>query len=126
SVKKDIFKTVGQHLIETVIPVTGREDLPDLPGLQWFDKQMGQFDNPELSFSLPLPAVLIEFAPFVWSTIGQNQQKGEGIIRFYIYYENYANSFTGSLNQDIALCFFEFTEMVHQALQGYGIKDKMS
>lgn len=126
SVKKDIFTVIGAHLMATVLPITGREDLPDLPGLQWFDKQMGQFDSPELSYAVPLPVVLLEYGQFTWTTIGQNQQKGEGTLRFYIYFENYANSFDGSLNQDMALCFWEFTEMVHLALQGFGIKDKMS
>ena len=32
--------------------------------------------------------------------------------------ENYADSYTGSINQDKALAFFEFNEKVHQALQG--------
>jgi len=115
SIKKDIFKAIGTHLMATL------QNMPGLPNLAHYDKQMGQFTSPELALVLPLPCVLIEFGNFNWETIGRNNQKGEGVISFSVYFENYANSFTGSLNQDIALQFFEFTEAVHVALQGYGL-----
>jgi hypothetical protein len=135
SVKKTIFKNLGDLLKSRLvnltyeIPAVDPEDEPTdepLPDLKWFDKQMGQFDNPETSFALPLPTILLEFGQFVWTTTGQNNQKGEGSIRIYIYFENYANSFSGSLNQELALKYFEFTEAVHKVLQGYGIIDIMS
>lgn len=120
SVKKDIFKILGAHLMATV------KDLPDgLPDLRWFDKQMGQFTSPELAFAVPLPAVLFEFGAITWQDTGKGTQKGEGSIRVTTYFENYANSFVGSLNQDLALQFWEFTEQVHLACQGFSIKDKM-
>lgn len=121
AVKKTIFKNIGDYLMQTI------KDTDDgLPDLAWFDKQMGQFESPELAFALPLPTVLMEFGQFNWQTVGQNSQKGEGSIRIHIYFENYANSFTGSLNQELALQFFEFTEAVHVALQGYGIAGVLS
>lgn len=135
SVKKTIFKNLGARLMSKLvnltyqIPPVDPETVPTnepLPDLKWYDKQMGQFENPEQSFALPLPTILLEFGQFAWSTTGQNNQKGEGSIRVYIYFENYANSFTGSLNQDLALQFFEFTEAVHRVLQGYGIVETMS
>jgi hypothetical protein len=116
SIKKTIFKAIGTHLMDKV------KDLPNnLPDLKHYDKQMGQFTSPELALVLPLPTVLLQFLPFTWETVGQNTQKGTGIIRVTVYFENYANSFTGSINQDTALAFFEFTEAVHQALQGYAL-----
>lgn len=126
SVKKTIFKNLGELLLSKLVNADPAFAAKALPELKWFDKQMGQFDTPELSFALPLPTILLEFGQFTWSTVGQNNQKGEGSLRIYIYFENYANSFTGSLNQDVALQFFEFTEAVHQVLQGYGIVDVMS
>lgn len=120
SVKKEIFKILGDHLMATV------KDLPDgLPDLRWFDKQMGQFTSPELSFAVPLPAVLFEYGPITWTEASKGIQKGDGSIKVTIYFENYANSFTGSLNQDLALQFWEFTEQVHLACQGFSIPDKM-
>ncbi|MBD3748954.1 MAG: hypothetical protein IE931_05615 [Sphingobacteriales bacterium] len=118
-IKKDIYKAIGDHLMATLKNLTG------LPDLAWYDKQMGQFSQPELAYVVPLPAVLIEFGQFTWTTEGANTQKGEGIIRFYVYFENYSNSFNGALDQELALRYFEFTEAVHQALQGFSTTDVM-
>lgn len=120
SVKKEIFKNIGTYLMAKVKEVEG------LPDLKWFDKQMGQFDVPELSYALPLPSVLMEFGEFAWETNVANAQSGQGRIRFYIYFENYSNSFTGATDQELALRFFEFTEAVHKALQGYSIPGLMT
>lgn len=112
SIKKTIFLAIGAHLMATVKNLGG-----GLPDLALFDKQMGQFTSPELALILPTPMVLMQFLDFGWETSAANIQKGKGIIRFSIYFENYSNSFTGSIDQDIALRFFEFTEAVHLALQ---------
>jgi len=93
-----------------------------LPALAWFDKQMGQFTNPDLAVAMPLPCILMEYLPFTWVTVGKNQQRGNGNIRFYIYYENYADAYTGSVNQELALNFFEYTEYVNMALQGFSLE----
>lgn len=116
SIKKTIFKAIGTHLTSTLTNLDG------LPNLAHFDKQMGQFNSPELALILPLPTVLMQFLDFTWETTAQNTQKGTGIIRFSTYFENYANSFTGSFNQETALQFFEYTEQVHLALQGFGLE----
>lgn len=116
SIKKTIFKAIGAHLMATV------KDLEGLPDLAMFDKQMGQFTSPELALILPTPMVLMQFNDFVWETTAANTQKGKGTLRFSVYFENYSNSFTGAIDQDIALRFFEFTEAVHTALQGYGLE----
>ena len=90
----------------------------NLPDLQMFDKQMGQFTTPELFYAIPLPCILMEWGQFTWETVGKNQQRGTGNIRFYIYFENYADSFSGSVNSDLALRFFDFTEQVNMFLNG--------
>ncbi|MBB6131345.1 hypothetical protein [Mucilaginibacter lappiensis] len=118
SIKKDLFKQIGAYLMATL------KDLPlelNLPDLQHFDKQMGQFTNPELSYAIPLPCVLMEYGQFNWKTVGKNQQRGDGYIRFYLYFENYADSFTGSVNQELALQFFEYSEQLNMALNGFSL-----
>lgn len=138
-VKLDIFKATGDYLMATLqTPDPGNADpnkrypngiLPadlNLPGLAWFDKQMGQFTNPELSYAIPLPCILMEFQQFEWYTVGKNQQRGNGNIKFWIYYENYADAFTGSINQSLATQFFIFTNQAHLALQGFAIANIMS
>lgn len=125
SAKKELFKELGTYLMEvlqTTSELTPNGIIPpelNLKGLQWFDKQMGQFDTPEASYTLPLPCILMQYQPGTWYTIGKNQQRWTGNIRFWIYFENYADAFTGSINQDLALQFFDFSEYVNIALQGY-------
>jgi len=130
SVKKDKFIEIGAYLMgtlqnydEVAFPEGVLPTELALPGLRWFDKQMGQFSNPELAQSIPLPCILMEYQGFDWVTVGKNQQRGTGNIRFYIYFENYADAFTGSVNQTLALRFFEFTEQAHLALQGFTLQD---
>jgi hypothetical protein len=125
SIKKDIFKQMGDYLMVT-LQTYDAELFPNgvfttemnLPGLKWFDKQMGQFTNPEMAYAIPLPCILMEYQQFTWQRVGKNQQKGTGSIRFYVYFENYADAFTGSINQELALAFFDFTEQAHIALEG--------
>lgn len=126
SVKKIIYKAIQTHLMAKLNADTNSEFPNHLPSLKWFDKQMSQFTDAEKSFALPLPTILMEYGQFTWTTTGKNTQKGDGVIRFYIYFENYADSFTGSINQELALQFFEFGEAVHQALQGVAIANILS
>jgi hypothetical protein len=126
SIKKDLYTQIGAYLmaaLQTYDAVAAPAGiLPAglaLPGLKWFDKQMGQFTNPELAYSMPLPCILMEYQQFNWYTVGKNEQRGNGTIKFYIYFENYADAFTGSVNQQLALNFFDFTEYVNLALQGF-------
>jgi len=126
SIKKDVFKSTGDYLKEVLQnydAVANPNGILDpalnLKGLQWFDKQMGQFSNPQLALAIPLPCILMEYQTFQWTTIGKNHQKGNGSIKFYVYFENYADAFTGSVNQELALQFFLFTEQVNMALQGF-------
>jgi hypothetical protein len=128
SVKKDKFIEIGAYLMaalktfdaiaapQGIIPIGST-----LPALAWFDKQMGQFTNSELAQAIPLPCILMEYQPFTWVTVGKNVQRGNGNIRFYIYFENYADAYTGSMNQDLALQFFDFTDFANLALQGFSL-----
>jgi hypothetical protein len=121
SVKGDIFRQLATYLMATLqFDQTVTEDNPlPLPNLVWVDKQMGQFNHPELSQLVPLPAILIGYRKTTWDSESRRVQKGNAILTFWVYFENYADSFTGSMNQDKALQFFDFNEAVHQALQGY-------
>jgi hypothetical protein len=126
SVKGDIFRQLSNYLMQTLQtydPVLHPNGVftPEmsLPGLVWVDKQMGQFNHPELAQLVPLPAILIGFRKTNWDSESRRVQKGDSIITFWVYFENYADSFTGSMNQDKALQFFDFNEEVHKALQGY-------
>jgi hypothetical protein len=132
SVKKDIFLEMSAYAMAklqtydaNLHPQGAFTPEMALPGLAWFDKQMGQFTAPDLATAMPLPCILMEYQPFNWRRIGKGVQHGTGSIRLYIYFENYASSFNGSFNQQTALNFFMFTEQVNAIFEGYSIENKM-
>ena len=88
-----------------------------IPALKWFDKDKGQFENIS-NHVMPFPAILFSYGNTPYTTMGNKVQKGAVTLRFRIGYENYADSFIGSINQEKALDFFEFNEAVYKALQG--------
>jgi hypothetical protein len=118
SLKKDIFTQIGTYLKATL---QNFDPSLNLPNLAFFDKQMGQFTKSATSYAIPLPCILMELRDFKYESVGKNQQKGNGILRFYIYFENYADAFTGSANQAQALRFYDFCQKVNQALQGFDL-----
>lgn len=96
------------------------EDNPSpLPNVKWIDKDKSQFENLDNEYPIPFPAILIAFMRGNYSSLSDKAQSGEIIIRIRVGYENYADSFDGSSNQDDALKYFEFMEQVHMALQGF-------
>lgn len=105
SVKKHTQKEIGAYLKQEV------------PSLAFVDKYRGQLDSQGI-FTFPRPAVFISFGRFEWESQVDGSQIGTGLIKFRIAVENYADSYEGSINQDLALDFFEFNEKVHEALQG--------
>ncbi len=88
-----------------------------IPSLKWFDKDKGQFEDTSNNV-MPYPAILFSFGNTPYTTLSNKVQKGAVTLRFRIGYENYADSFNESINQDKALEFFNFNEKVYKALQG--------
>jgi len=93
SVKGLTHKEIETYLMQTV------------PTLKGFDKDKGQFEN-HSNHVLPLPYILMSFGRTSYETQGNQAQKGNLSLRFRIGYENYADSFNGSINQEKALEFF--------------------
>lgn len=91
--------------------------MQEVDALKWFDKDKGQFENIS-NHVMPLPAVLMSFGRTPYEDLTEGIQKGQLTLRFRIGYENYADSFVGSINQDKALEFFDFNEAIFKALQG--------
>jgi len=105
SVKGHTHKEIETYLMQVV------------PTLKGFDKDKGQFENIS-NHVLPLPYVLMSFGRTTYEAQGNLAQKGILTLRFRIGYENYADSFNGSINQEKALEFFDFNEAIFVALQG--------
>lgn len=88
-----------------------------VPALKWFDKDKGQIENIS-NHVFPMPAIFFSFGNTPYETENNKVQKGNALLRFRIVYENYADSFIGSVNQDKALAFFDFNEDIFKAFQG--------
>jgi hypothetical protein len=105
SIKGTIFKEISDHLESQV------EELVCI------DKDRGQVEKENIVM-VPKPAVLIGFMRFEWADIGNGVKEGKGIIRVRVICENYAESYTGSIDQELALAFFDLNEKVDAALEG--------
>lgn len=112
STKGLVFKQLAAHLMEQMAAPGN-----DLPALVWVDMDKGQFDSPEDVF-LPLPAIVISFGSTQWESQSSKAQQGNALLTFSIGFENYAEMYEGSVNQEIALKYWEFTEKIHTLLQG--------
>ncbi|WP_312399526.1 hypothetical protein [Chryseobacterium sp.] len=106
SIKGTVFKEISDHL------------QIEVPELIYIDKDRGQAEK-ENEILLPKPAVLFAFLRFEWSEIGSGVREGKGTIRVRIICENYAESYTGSIDQELALQFFDLNEKIDSALDGF-------
>lgn len=105
SAKSQIYKEISTFLGQNV------------PEVLFVDKYRGQLNNVSI-FTFPRPAVFISFGRFDYEAYANNVQQGKGMIRVRVVVENYADSYEGSVNQELAFKFFEINEKVHIALQG--------
>jgi hypothetical protein len=107
STKKDIFIAIRDRI---------KEELPDV----WVDKNMGQIATIDRFDSFPLPAVLVEFGQSEYKTVSKGVQGVKTVLRFHLLFENWAASHAESEDSELALRYFDFTEAVHEALEGFG------
>ena len=105
SINGIVFKEITDHLEAHV------------EELIYIDKDRGQVEK-ENVLIVPKPAVLIAFMRFEWSDIGNGIKEGKGTVRVRVICENYAESYTGSIDQDLAIAFFDLNEKVDAALEG--------
>ena len=105
SIKGIVFKEISDHL-ETRVEE-----------LIYIDKDRGQVEK-ENVIMIPKPAALIAFMRFEWSDIGGGIKEGKGIVRVRVICENYAESYSESIDQELALAFFDLNEKVDTTLEG--------
>jgi hypothetical protein len=110
SIKKTLFRALQKELKSKI------------PTLAWIDKNMGQLNNLDDFEVFPLPAILIEFGRTDWQGLGDGVQQGISMVKLHIIFENYssANSETTEKEMNTALAFFDFTDQVHEVVEGFG------
>lgn len=116
STKGTIYKAIADRLMEKLTFTTG-----DIQSIQFVDLNRGQFDNPDQLLYLPLPGVLVSFAQTEYDGAQKGKQIGDMIITVDIGYENYSSAAEGSIDQEAALNYLEFQELVFKALQGWAM-----
>ena len=105
SIKGQIYKQISEHLKNNI------------PELIYIDKERGQLEK-ENELLVPKPAVLIAFLRFEWTDIGNGIKQGKGSIQVRTAIENYAESYSDSIDQDAAIAFFELNEQIDNSLEG--------
>ncbi len=105
STKGSIYKEITGHLMHSV------------EGLAHAAKNRGQLDDTS-NYMFPRPAVFISYGNVQYEKQADGTQIGDGILKVRTAYENYSESFSGSIDEDKAIAFFDFNEKVHQALEG--------
>jgi hypothetical protein len=94
--------------------------LREVPGIMYLDKDFGQIEGvgPGSGPVFPMPAIFISFGNAPRQHISGGLVQAQQTIRFRVCYENYADSFEGSQDQESAIAYFDFMEDVMQALTG--------
>lgn len=126
--KNTTYKTIGNYLMQqlgtgtiTVVETDAEGEEYDLevPGLKWYDKQRGQVAHLTKELGIPFPAVLISFPDADFEQLGGGAQKGMTTVRITTLFENFADTFYGSPNQDVALKYFHFNDLIFETLNGF-------
>lgn len=129
SAKTKLYRLIGDHLMDTlggtgVIEVleyegTDQEETIEVPKLQWYDKNRGQIKFLTKELGIPMPAVLISFPDINYESLGSGLQKGATTIRITTLFESFADSHHGSFDQDIALKYFYFNDLIVETLGNF-------
>jgi hypothetical protein len=120
SIKGNIFRLLSNQL---KTKLTFDQSLPGaLPSVKWIDKYNSQILKTSPDPAIQYPAIFIQFSTFKWTTANNKVQKGAGIIRLHVAFENHEDSQMGAVNQDKALQFLEFNEAVFNTMEGFSGK----
>lgn len=114
SIKSQLFLALSAWLMQKL------QSTDEIPSCQWVDKDYGQDKLLQDGvITMPLPAVLISFPTSQYDGQLSGDQNAQTNIRIKTLFENYADSFEGSINQVNAVNFFEFNERVHNAVKDF-------
>ncbi len=89
--------------------------------LQFIDLQKGQMQKPTQNYPVPLPALFIELGDFRFTNLLEHQQKGNGIISFYLYLDLVSDSFTGAERENETIDILDHFDELFETFQGFGI-----
>lgn len=86
--------------------------------VKWLDLWHNQINFLDTEHPFPTPAVFLGFRSNAMQDLGTKVQKVTLQVDVYIYYETFADTYTGAFNQDAALAFLELFDSINQLLHG--------
>ena len=92
-----------------------------LPCLKFVDLQKGQMANPTQNYPIPLPALFVEIGDIRFSNLLEHQQKGDGIISFYLYLNLVSDSFKGAEQENQTIEILDRFDDLFEAFEGFSI-----
>lgn len=94
------------------------EILGDIEGIRWVDLWHNQVNFLEEEHPFPAPAAFISFRARPQINKGQHIQELSVQVDVYLFYETFADTYKGAINQNSALKFLELLTKIHVALHG--------
>lgn len=88
--------------------------------VKWIDLWHDQINFLETEHRFPAPAVFLNFRILNAEDIGEKAQMLTTQIEVYVFYETFADTYKGSVNQNSALEFLNLLDEIHKTLHGSG------
>lgn len=103
-------KALYKELAETITQ--------NIEAIKWLDLWHNQVGFLENEYPFPTPAVFISFRSNQMTDLSQKVQQVRLQIDFYLYFETFADTFSGAFNQDDALDFLDTIDALNKDLHG--------
>ena len=90
----------------------------DIEGIKWVDLWHNQINFLEDEHQFPAPAVFLSFRSLAIEDLAEKMQNVSLQIEVYLFYETFADTYKGSVNQQSAFEFIELMKGIYVALHG--------
>lgn len=93
-------------------------DSEDKSPIRWLDLWHNQVNFLDEELEFPTPAVFLAFRSKGINDLGERVQEMSLQIDVYLFYETFANTFSGSFNQEDALNFIGILDFINSRMHG--------
>lgn len=94
------------------------EKVSQIPGIEWVDLWHNQVNFLEDEHPFPTPAVFLSFRTMIVEDARENMQIMRLQVEAYLFYETFADTYKGSVNQGSALDFLDLMNSIYAKLHG--------
>lgn len=89
-----------------------------LPDIKWIDLWHSQVYNLPDEHPFPTPALFLAFRSNNMKNTGLNVQQVTAQVDVFLFYETFADTYSGNINQDDALEFLDLMDAINRTLHG--------